>query len=75
MRGFMWKRKKKTNMAKFKSCQKCRVIKNLLSPENVGQVVVIIRVADERDGRVLYEVMEDGLHGYASEDCLELIDM
>ena len=61
-------------MAKFESCQKCRVIKNLLSPECIGQTVVIIRVANERDGRVLYEVMEDGYHGYASEECLEAIN-
>lgn len=66
-------KRKENNVAKFESGQKCRVVKNLLSPKNVGQVVTIIRVAYERDGRVLYEVNEEGMHGYATEGCLKLI--
>lgn len=61
-------------MAKFKSGQKCRVIKNGLAPHCVGQEVEIIRAAREfTDGRVLYEINEGGLRGYAMESCLELI--
>lgn len=58
-------------MAKFSSGQKCRVIKNFLSPEYIGQEVTIIRVANASYGKVLYEVDVDGVHGYASEKCLE----
>ena len=61
-------------MAKFESGQKCRVIKNFLSPEYIGHVVTIIRVANVDFGKVLYEVDVDGMLGYASEACLEAIN-
>lgn len=60
-------------MAKFNSGQKCRVINNFLSSEHIGQEVTVIRVANVNKGKVLYEVDVDGLHGYESETCLEII--
>ena len=59
--------------AMFESGQKCRVIKNLLAPQCVGQTVTIVKVAAEGNGKVMYEIDEGGLRGYAMESCLELI--
>ena len=67
-------------MARFKVGDRCRVVRNALAQENVGQVVVITGVIldyfyetreDYRDasGNVWYSV-----RGYASEKCLEPVD-
>jgi len=61
-------------MSKFEKGQTCRVTKNLLSPQCTGQEVTVLGVAAEKDGKVMYEIDEDGMHGYASESCLEAID-
>lgn len=60
-------------MARFKKGEKCRVIKNLLSPEGIGQVVTILRIAAESEGSVLYAIEVEGMQGFAMERCLEKI--
>ena len=60
-------------MSKFHVGQKCRVVKNALAPQCIGQEVTIVKAILESP-RVLYLVSEeDGLMGYASEGCLEPI--
>lgn len=62
-------------MAKFKKGDKCRVIKNFLSPECVGHIVTIKGVNMTAEDRVYYDVEIDGynLTGIAAEGCLEPI--
>lgn len=67
-------------MAKFKVGDKCRVVKNALAQQNVGQIVEIVAVI----GNHFYETREDyrdangnlwyRMKGYASEECLELVE-
>ena len=58
-------------MAKFKLGDKCKVVKNALAPKCVGDTVEIIGTI----GNMGYKVRhEDGMVGYASENCLELIE-
>ena len=60
-------------MGKFKAGDRCKVIKNVLSPKSIGHVVEIIGAVGKNgymtketyNGRIMY--------GYASENCLELI--
>ena len=59
-------------MSKFHVGQKCRVVKNALAPRCIGHEVTVLGVAAEKDGRVLYEIDDGGLRGYASENCLIL---
>ena len=62
-------------MAKFKTGDKCRVIKNALAPNCVGHTVEIINSFQGAEtGKTMYRVKEDnGINGFASEGCLELI--
>ena len=58
---------------KFKKGDKCKIIKNLLSPTSVGDIVEIID-SFEVNGRVYYKtIFEDypTLKGFAAESCLE----
>lgn len=60
-------------MAKFKSGDKCRVVKNLLSPGCVG---CIVHITDgiSINGKSYYKVAHMGnVKGFASEGCLELV--
>ena len=67
-------------MKKFNPGDKCRVVKNLLSPYCIGNIVEIIGVIRESEGgKTLYKIREsddDGyyLDGFAIENCLELIE-
>lgn len=61
-------------MTKFKKGQKCRVVKNLLAPQCIGMEVTILGVVGEKDGRVTYQIDEDGIQGYAAEACLESME-
>lgn len=61
-------------MAKFKQGDKCRVIKNLLSPSCIGDIVTVESVITTYDGRFLYAItLDNSIMGYAAEGCLELI--
>lgn len=56
-------------MSKFNNGDKCRVIKNVFAPQCTGMVVEIMGVI----GGTLYKIKEDGVIGYAAEECLELL--
>ena len=60
-------------MSKFKSGDRCRVIKNWLSPQSIGNIVIIDSIAFETDTTTIYHIQDDEFMGYASEKCLELI--
>ena len=55
----------------FRKCDKCKVVKNALSPKCVGHTVEIIGTIVNMCYKVRHE---DGMVGYASEDCLGLIE-
>lgn len=63
-------------MYKYKKGNKCKVIKNLLSPQSVGQTVIIDGVAVEKYGRVIYNAHIEGyeqINCLCAETCLELL--
>lgn len=60
---------------KFNIGDRCVVVKNLLSPQNIGFEVLISDVTMSDSGNYIYEVgFARGLKGIASEDCLMLIE-
>lgn len=68
---------KKLREAKFKVGEKCKVIKNALSPKCVGDIVTILEVCITTSNKYFYKVSSDiilsngePLVGYAEEDCL-----
>lgn len=61
-------------MAKFKKGDRCRVIKNALAPDSVGDIVTIDSIAFQTDSSILYRIEYADMTGYASEKCLELVD-
>lgn len=64
-----------SNKPKFNIGDSCVVVKNLLSPQNVGFKVSICNVRLSDSGNYIYEVsFGDGLKGVASENCLMLIE-
>ena len=57
---------------KYKIGDKCKIIKNLLSPSNIGDMVTIIDIC--RTTKPFYTIQfNDSLKGYASENCLKLV--
>ena len=59
--------------AKFKVGDKCKVIKNLLANECVGDIVTITKVS-KLYGRYYYKIQhKDKIEGIASEGCLDLV--
>ena len=61
-------------MAKYKTGDKCRVIKNFLAPDCIGQIVTIKDVAIETDGRIIYNTFIEGhehINCLTAETCLE----
>ena len=57
---------------KYKIGDRCKVIKNFLSPNNIGDIVTVIDTC--RTTNPFYTIQfNDGLKGYASENCLELV--
>lgn len=64
----------KADKSKFKEGDRCRVVKNLLAPHCVGQIVVINGVALSLNGRNYYHITEGGLKGIAAENCLEKLE-
>lgn len=61
-------------MRKYKTGDKCKVIKNLLDPDCVGHIVTIKDVAFEKDDRVIYNCFIKGhehINCLAAETCLE----
>ena len=58
--------------AKFKVGDRCRVVKNLLAPKCIGNVVEITKVL-MCNGKYYYETLEDGMKGVAAENCLSII--
>lgn len=66
-------------MAKYNKGDRCKVTKNLLAPKCVGHAVVIDSIANEKDGRILYNAhIEDPNFSHfnclCAETCLELIE-
>lgn len=59
-------------MRKFNKGDKCKVVKNLLAPECVGDIVEVTGWFSVR-GRNYYHILEEGMKGIASEGCLELV--
>ena len=60
---------------KFKTGDKCKVIKNLLSPTSIGDVVEIIS-SFEVNSRIYYKIIIEkcpNLEGCSAETCLEKI--
>ena len=60
---------------KFKKGDKCKVIKNLLSPTSIGDIVEIVS-SFEVNGRIYYKTIFEGyptLEGYSAETCLEKV--
>lgn len=63
-------------MPKYSKGNKCKVIKNLLSPQSVGQTVIIDGVAVEKDDRIIYNAHIEGyeqINCLCAETCLELL--
>lgn len=63
-------------MYKYNKGNKCKIIKNLLSPQSVGQIVIIDGVAVAKDGRVIYNAHIEGyeqINCLCAESCLELL--
>ena len=64
-------------MCKYNKGNKCKIIKNLLSPQSVGQTVIIDGVAVAKDGRVIYNAHIEGyeqINCLCAETCLELLE-
>ena len=51
--------------AKFKKGDRCRVVKNLLAPSCIGQMVTIVEVIGVQ--KPIYKIDDDGILGYAVE--------
>ncbi len=64
-------------MAKFKVGDRCKVIKNALAPECIGEIIEITGIQSKKGEKVLYkaavEVEGKVFDCYASEVCLELV--
>ena len=58
--------------AKFKVGDKCKVVKNLLAPRCIGNVVEITKVL-AHNGKYYYETLEGRMRGIAAENCLSII--
>ena len=57
-------------MSKFNNGDKCKVVKNLLAPDCLGDVVEVVGNF-QMNGRYYYHTLQDGVKGIASENCLE----
>ena len=57
--------------AKFKKGDRCRVVKTLLAPSCIGQMVTIVEVIGVQ--KPIYKIDDDGILGYAVEGCLEMV--
>ena len=54
---------------------KCKITKNLLSSSCIGDIVTIIEIHTSIENKPFYTIeFEDGLKGYASENCLKPIE-
>lgn len=61
---------------KYNIGDKCKVIKNLLSPKSIGHTVIIDGVAVEKEGRIIYNAHIEGyeqINCLCAETCLELL--
>lgn len=61
---------------KFKTGDKCKVIKNLLSPTSVGDIIEIVNPIETSNGKIYYTIIYPeypSIKGFASETCLEKI--
>ena len=59
---------------KYKENDRCIIVKNLLAPDCVGEIVIIKKVLNQSDTNVLYEVEIEGFpfKGMAVESVLRL---
>jgi len=63
--------------AKFKKGDKCRVIKNLLSPASIGDIVEVVNPIEACNGKIYYNIIYPeypSIKGFASEGCLEKVN-
>lgn len=58
--------------AKFNVGDKCKVVKNLLAPKCIGNVVEVTKVL-AHNSKYYYEILEGDMKGIAAEDCLSII--
>lgn len=61
---------------KFKKGDKCKVIKNLLSPTSIGDIIEIVNPIEDNNGKIYYTIIHSeypSIKGLASENCLEKV--
>jgi hypothetical protein len=59
----------------YKVNDRCRITQNLLSPSSIGDVITITEVHVSIENRPFYTIrFDDGMVGYASENCLKLVE-
>ena len=58
-------------MGKFKAGDRCKVVKNAISPKSIGHIVKIVGTIGNMGYRVRFD---NGMVGMASENCLGLAD-
>lgn len=57
---------------KYKVGDRCKVIKNLLAPNCIGEIVTVTELLSP-ESKILRCITEDGISCIVSENCLELV--